>query len=204
MQNYRCIFRPVFVLAFCLFLSLAVTAQQVEPNPFDQSESYDVLLQVIAPAVAGNEQKDLPKELADLSRRVKADFGISRLRPVYTLFARVSDKGSINNKGISFNETAAFPDFLEWQLMSVRSEKSSSGKRILRTKGFRFGAKLPLNLSRSKDVGSIAPAQYEQIGLTLGELNLQEGVPVLVGMLNGPEGNDQLFLVLSIKIAENR
>ncbi|HET6646250.1 MAG TPA: hypothetical protein VFH01_02905, partial [Pyrinomonadaceae bacterium] len=92
------------------------------------------------------------------------------------------------------------PSFNEFKVDNVKLTTEESGKSVVRMVGFRFGARIPVQMeSVMAASGSSAPVfQYQNTGLNT-DISVREGEPVVVGTLNvGPSG-DAIILVMSAR-----
>jgi hypothetical protein len=70
-------------------------------------------------------------------------------------------------------------------------------------RGFRFGARVPIQTASIKDGGGVNPiVGYEPIGLTMSMIGLPFDTPTLVGTISLPKTTGTIFLVATVRAAE--
>ena len=191
----------IFALGLILFCSIFVAAQQVEP-------SYDVTLQLVIGSDDNAQRSDLPPELSNVSRQLKSSFKFSNYRLASTFLGRISNNGSFEYKSTSniFGQEVTSPtqSFIEWSAISLKAMPNAKGQSGFQAQTFRFGARVPVLMSNSKDESgkSFPVYNYEQIGLTLSKIGLSENVPTLVGTLTLPVTSGTIFLIMTVKSAD--
>ena len=190
---------------FCLLaIGPAVAFGQPEANSRVEP-SYEVSLQLLIGTNDGAQRADFPKDLSAISQHLKSSFAFSNYRLSGTYLGRISNNGTFEYKSVdnlSGKESGANPQtFLEWSVINLKSGATAKGPAGFQAQAFRFGARVPVTTATVKDdTGKERPlVNYENIGLTLSKLGLQEGVPTLVGTLNLPGANDTIFLVMTVK-----
>jgi len=202
MNQPKSIFATVFVFGVFL-LTAAASFAQPKSEP-----SYQVSLQFVIGSNDAAPRSELPASFSAISRQLKANFAFSNYRLASTFLGRVSDSGAFAYKSVSNilgQETGgASPTFLEWSLnnfMRIPSEKGPAG---FQAEAFVFGARVPVvsNSFRDESGKSSQVINYEQIGLTLRKIGLSENVPTLLGTLTLPGTTGTIFLVVTVKSAD--
>ncbi|MFT3744971.1 MAG: hypothetical protein QM785_11850 [Pyrinomonadaceae bacterium] len=165
--------------------------------------NYEVTLQVLMGSNDGSAKGSLPGNLSAVSQQLRSKVGYSNFRLAGTIIGRMAVKGSFEYKSYSdmFGQDPKFRTFLEVNLVNLKnniSDKASSGVDL---DALRFGANVPVVVGyRRDDSGKDQPSvNYERIGLSLGKLGLPENSPTLVGTLDLPNGNEMIFLVVTVK-----
>ncbi len=186
---------PIFV--FCAALFASAEAQTVQPTSKDTP--IHVELRVLIASTNQRASGKLPANLSTVSRQVNELVGQTDLRIAETHFGRIGHRGSMNYKSLAnvavYPGDIDTPSIMDWNLQGV--EIGLQGN--LTAKSFRFGARIPI---RGASVGTEANAprvvNYEDIGVSLGELTVSNGVPTLVGSLSLPNSEGKMFLVLTL------
>lgn len=166
--------------------------------------AYEAVLHVLAATNQANAGEPVPQSLSALSRQLRNDLGTGNLRLVNTYVGRLSGMGSLEYKGVSnayANEPeTGNPSFLDWRLMNMKPLQNTTGQNVFQFDTFRFGARVPIKMGHRDEGGkSVAPINYEAIGLTLNRMSIRENVPTLVGTLTQPKTDGTLFIVLTVK-----
>jgi hypothetical protein len=201
MQSQKRLFSLLNYSLLFLITSISISAQPLQPA----ESNYDATLHVLVASGQGSTGTELPQSLSSVSRQVKNEFGVSNLRLINTYLGRMTDQGSLEQKGVSNAYTPepqpGSPSFLDWNLVGLRTSQGSNGQDTLQFQSFRFGARIPVRIGVVQDERAPAPVNYESIGLTLQRLNLRENSPTLIGTLIQPKTDATLFLVLTVKDA---
>lgn len=167
------------------------------------------LLLATKTAVNGDDEKP-PASLDAVVKQLRSVFGFKNYRLVTTLLNRVSSGGKLNLRWVGSPllagtaATAATPGFNEFYVEKVRLAQDEQGRDVVKMENFKFGARIPIQVSTVASNGNSAPiVQYEQTGITT-DISMREGEPTIVGTLNvGPSG-DALIIVVSAKRPASR
>ncbi len=200
-------FRILLTVLFCAGLTAAAAVSAFgQPEANTRVEpSYEVSLQLLVGSNDGSQKADFSQELSAISQHLKSSFAFSSYRLAGTFLGRISNTGNFEYKSvgnISGKELGINPQtFLEWSVINLKSGTTVKGPSGFQAQAFRFGARVPVTTATVKDdTGKERPLlSYENIGLTLSKLGLQEGVPTLIGTLNLPGASDTIFLVMTVK-----
>lgn len=210
MNRSKFIFQIAFSLLFCLLLFTAANAQ---PSAKPQGDpSYDIFLQVIVGSNEAGERAELPGNLSNISRQLKANFAFSNYRLATTFIGRIGNEGNFEYKSVGniFGEETdgESQTFLEYSLNNFRAMQEPRSDAAFQIGNFRFGARVPVKMgSPGKDEnGKALPAMvaYEQIGIAASRLAVPENTPTLMGTLVLPKTRGTVFLVLTAKAAGQR
>lgn len=202
MNQPKFIFRAAFVFSVIL-TSAAVSFGQQKVEP-----SFDVSLQLVIGSNDAGQRSDLPSNLSTISKQLKTNFAFSNYRVAGTLLGRISDTGTFEYRSVSNilgqESAAGSPTFLEWTMANFRSLPTAKGQPGFQAQTFRFGARVPVITGNFKDeAGKSNPViNYEQIGVTFSKLGLAENVPTLLGSLSLPGTTGTIFLVITIRSAD--
>jgi hypothetical protein len=174
------------------FICISTAAAQQAPAAAS-GQSYDVVLQVLVGSDTP-QSADFPKELAAVTRDLRARYQHAGYRIANTFLGRVAENGNLEYKSVTNlvrKETAESPTFLDWSL--ARLSSPDEGK-VLHADAFRFGARIPLHLG-----GPGTTLSYETIGLNVNRLAIAPRTPTLLGTLDLPDTAGTMFLVVTVK-----
>jgi hypothetical protein len=121
-----------------------------------------------------------------------------------TYYGRLANGGSLEYKSVSsltdLSTELDSPTFLEWSLANFRSEPGA-GKPVLSMQAFRFGARVPIVVTKIPgEAGkTTAVTNYESVGLTLNKLSVSDNVATLIGTISLPRTTGTVFLVMAIR-----
>jgi hypothetical protein len=193
--------RPVIftaIIAICLTLCVSADAQQ----PLTPDTNYDVTLQLVIGSNEAGFTSDLPADLGPVSNQIRSNFEFSGYRLASTFFGRIASNGNFDYNSVASLEgkdlSSAVPTFLDWSLRDLRA---APGSRGLQAASFRFGARVPVI------VGDASKGQqgvnYENLGVSLNRVGLNENTPTLIGTLHLPGTTGTVFLVVTIRPTQN-
>jgi hypothetical protein len=210
MTRSKFIFQIAFSLLFGLLLFTAAHAQA--PAKPQGDPSYDIFLQVIVGSNEAGERAELPANLSNISRQLKANFAFTNYRLATTFIGRVGNEGNFEYKSVSniFGEDTEgeFQTFFEYSLSNFRAMQDPRSDAAFQIGLFRFGAKIPVKMGSSgKDENGktlAAAVAYEPIGITATRLAVPENTPTLMGTLILPKTRGTVFLVLTARAAGQR
>jgi hypothetical protein len=148
--------------------------------------------------------ENLPVALESVVKQLRNSLPFKNYRLAATLINRVKNDGRLNLQWVggpllpAAAASGNTPSFNEFHINRVRLGTGSDGRDIVQMDGFKFGAKIPIQLGTA--LASNAPSapiiNYEPTGLNT-DISMREGEPVIVGTLNvGPSG-DAIILVIS-------
>lgn len=205
MNRSKFIFSTTVSLLLCLFLFTAAYSQAPARAPGDPS--YDIFLQVVVGSNEPGDRAELPANLSNLSRQLRATFGFSNYRLATTFIGRIGNEGNFEYKSVAniFGEETEgeFQTFSEYSLSNFRQLAEPRSDAAFQIGTFRFGAKIPVRMgSPIKDEnGKALPSvvAYEPIGITATRLAIPENTPTLMGTLLLPKTRGTVFLVLTVK-----
>lgn len=206
--------RIVNTILFATVISVAVTARPVlaqtsgstSQTGIEEDVNLDTQLYLL---IATNQQVDyakLPTTLTRVIEQLRGSLPFKNYRLAATLINRVKNNGRLSLQWLGGPllplpaSSSNTPSFNEFKVDNVKLTTEESGKSVVRMVGFRFGARIPVQMeSVMAASGSSAPVfQYQNTGLNT-DISVREGEPVVVGTLNvGPSG-DAIILVMSAR-----
>ncbi|HET9789125.1 MAG TPA: hypothetical protein VFP47_18460 [Pyrinomonadaceae bacterium] len=206
--------RIVNTILFATVISVAVTARPVlaqtsgstSQTGIEEDVNLDTQLYLL---IATNQQVDdakLPTTLTRVIEQLRGSLPFKNYRLAATLINRVKNNGRLSLQWLGGPllplpaSSSNTPSFNEFKVDSVKLTGEETGKSVVRMDGFRFGARIPVQMeSVMAASGSSAPVfQYQNTGLNT-DISVREGEPVVVGTLNvGPSG-DAIILVMSAR-----
>lgn len=197
--------RKISILSFAaaiLFGGLSVFAQ----GPAETyGPSYEATLHVVLGSDDAAQKGGLPKAIDAVTKQIRDNFAFGNYRLMNTYYGRLANNGSLEYKSVSSLQNAASdidsPTFLDWQLTNFRRDANTTGRNTLSMQAFRFGARVPLVVSRVPgEGGKTKPVtNYESVGLTLQRISIPENNPTLIGTISLPRTTGTVFLVLTIR-----
>ncbi len=196
--------KRIFILFnFSLLFLITAISISAQAQPQQAESNYEATLHVLVASSQAPAGSDLPQSLSAVARQVRGEFAVSNLRLIHTYLGRMSNQGSLEQKGVSNAYTPdpqpGSPSFLDWNLHGLRSSQGPAGQDMHQFQVFRFGARVPVRVGVFQDEKTPAPINYESIGLTLNRLSVRENTPTLIGTLTQPKTDATLFLVLTVK-----
>ena len=206
--------RIVSTILFATLISVAVTVRPVlaqttgstSQTGIEEDVNLDTQLYLL---IATNQQVDdakLPNTLTRVVEQLRGSLPFKNYRLAATLINRVKNNGRLSLQWLGGPllplpaSSSNTPSFNEFKVDNVKLTTEESGKSVVRMVGFRFGARIPVQMeSVMAASGSSAPVfQYQNTGLNT-DISVREGEPVVVGTLNvGPSG-DAIILVMSAR-----
>jgi len=184
--------------AICVTLCLSATAQQA-PTP---DTNYDVTLQLVIGSNEAGSKTDLPADLGPLTKQIRSNFDFSGYRLASTFFGRIASNGNFDYNSVASIEgkdlSSSVPTFLDW---SLRDLHSAPGSRGLQASSFRFGARVPVLIGDSSK--GQQGVTYENLGVGLNRVGLNENTPTLIGTLHLPGTSGTVFLIMTIRPTQN-
>lgn len=193
------------MLAALTVLTAIAAANAQQPTQLEPS--YDVALQVLVGSNEGT-GSEIPHTLAPVAKRIRESFGLTNYRLATSFVGRIANHGSFEYKStsnISGQESReAQQTFLDWSLRDLRTMTAADGQIGFQAEGFRFGARVPVAINSSPDAaGKPAIAySYEPIGIGLTRVGVKNGSPTLIGTLNLPGTSGTVFLIMTVKAAD--
>ena len=174
-------------------------------SPAAIDQSYEATLHVLIGSDDTGQGADLPKSLDGVTKQIGESFSFKNYRLLNTYYGRLANGGALEYKSVSSLKDVSTeldsPTFLEWQIANFRNEPAASGRSSLSMQMFRFGARVPIVVSKLPgDAGkSAAVTNYESVGLTLNKLSVSENVPTLIGTISLPRTTGTVFLMMAIR-----
>lgn len=190
----------------CL-LSLTNSFAQTQPKP-KAEPSYDVVLQILTASNNSGDKTNVPQTLSNVVKKLKSIYSFSNYRLDSTYLQRVANSGNLNFKSvvneIEQDQDNYNPIFSEWTLNGLQSMPNSKGQETIQFQSFRITQRFPVLNSNYKDENGKTSkgVNYEQIGLSMQRFGVPEDVPTIVGSLSTSKPNGLLFLVLTVKPAQ--
>ena len=183
-------------------ISFAQTDNKTQAEP-----SYEVVLQILVASNEAGDKSNVPPSLAPIVRKLKTTYTLSNYRLTSTYLQRIANTGNVEFKSVSTpplpGTNSDAPIFSEWTLGRLMSTTGEKGANSIQLQNFRFGQRVPIKSAGFNGDGKQIPIlNYESIGLTMQKLNLTENVPTVVGSLSTSNPEELMFLVLTVKRAE--
>lgn len=193
------IFKIIALSVFCFLSSNSAFAQAVSKTSVEPS--YEVMLQVLVGSNSAEQKSVLSGNLSALTKNLRNRVSFANFNLTSTSLQRVANYGNLQIKNVfgggSENSTAGTPVFSEWSIGQLQTSTADAVSRnSFQITNFRFGQRVPVRLAG----GAV---NYEQVGLSLEKLNLPEGVPTVIGSFSTEKPDEMMFLVLTVKRAEN-
>ncbi len=209
--------RIVSTILFATLVAIFATRDQPvlaqSPGPSSQKETKDDETNLdtqLYLLIATNQDVDdakLPAALEGVVRQLRNSLPFKNYRLAATLINRVKNDGRLNLQWVggpllpAAAASGNTPSFNEFRINTVKLLTGSDGRDIVRMEGFKFGAKIPIQMGTvlaSNAPGSAPIINYEPTGLNT-DISMREGEPVIVGTLNvGPSG-DAIIVVMSAR-----
>ena len=206
--------RIVSTILFAALISVAVAMRPVlaqttgatSQTGIEEEVNLDTQLYLL---IATNQEVDdakLPSTLTRVIEQLRGSLPFKNYRLAATLINRVKNNGRLSLQWLGGPllpvpaSSSNTPSFNEFKVDSVKLTTGEAGKNVVRMDGFRFGARIPVQVeSVMASSGASAPVfQYQNTGLNT-DISVREGEPVVVGTLNvGPSG-DAIILVMSAR-----
>jgi hypothetical protein len=204
--------KPNFIFSIAAVFLVCLTFSS---NSFGQSQlkqiepSFEVILQVLT-ASNGTGDKSVaaavPQNLSNVIKKLKANYSFSNYRVSSTFFQRVANSGNLEFKGVSNepNQDVYAPIFSEFTLGQLLALPDARGQNSISIQSFRFGQRVPVKTANYKDETgkSNAVLNYENVGLTMQKLALPLDTPTIIGNLSTSKSDELIFLILTVKPAE--
>ena len=198
-------------LTVCVITVTQVSAQaQGSASPAsaqerrDEDTNVDTQLYLLVATNKDEPGARLPSSLDPVVAQLRKSLPFRNYHLAATLLNRVKNEGLLSLQWVGGNfmatgaATNSTPSFNEFRIQQVKLSSNAAGQPIINMRGFRFGARIPIQSGTAVAAnGPAAPIiNYEGTGLNT-EISMREGEPVIVGTLNvGPSG-DALILVIS-------
>jgi len=184
-------------------VSAQSSGQSNQKETKDDETNLDTQLYLL---IATNQPVDdakLPVALEGVVKQLRISLPFKNYRLAATLINRVKNDGRLNLQWVggpllpAAAASGNTPSFNEFHINRVRLVTGSDGRDIVRMEGFKFGAKIPIQMGTA--LASNAPSapiiNYEPTGLNT-DISMREGEPVIVGTLNvGPSGDAIIFVI---------
>ncbi|HEY0429182.1 MAG TPA: hypothetical protein VGC76_15485 [Pyrinomonadaceae bacterium] len=199
MNKLRFIFLIAVFFLTGLLSPVTSLAQTESQNQQSRAEpSYEVVLQILIASNIG--RNTTPAALSNVLRKLKTNYSFSDYRLAQTYVERTSfaveHKGMLSD--LSQSQSSTTPVFSEWKLVGLKSSPDAKGQNSIQFQNFSFGARIPVVVT-SKGESDVS---YESIGLNLTKFSLSENVPTVVGSLSTSKADELMFLVLTVRPAE--
>lgn len=194
----------LFAGLFCFSISFA----QNEANQNQKAEpSFDVILQTIIASNNDSEKSALAPNLSGVVKKLKLNYPLANYNLSSTYLQRVANTGNVEFKSVSTrqNQNTSAPVFSEWNLGQLWTLPDAQGKNSIQVRNFRFGQRVPVNSVTGKDEAGnpTSSTVYESVGITMQKLSLNENTPTVIGSLTTSKPDEIMFLILTVKSAEN-
>lgn len=198
MNQQKALLSSATILFFLLAGAFPAFSQQDQKPQIEPS--YEAVLQVV---IGSDQAGELPQNLASTARQLRSTFGFSGYRLANTFVGRFSSGGSLEYKSVADifgqSQDSEIPTFLDWNMGRLRVAQDERGQTAFQTDMFRFGARVPVRVGQP----NAAAVNYESIGLSTARLSIPTGRPTLIGTLSLPKTSGTMFLVMTVRQAEN-
>jgi hypothetical protein len=185
-------------------VSAQSSSQSNQKETKDDETNLDTQLYLLIATNQAVDDAKLPAALEGVVKQLRTSLPFKNYRLAATLINRVKNDGRLNLQWIggpllpAAAASGNTPSFNEFHINRVKLVTGSDGRDLVRMEGFKFGAKIPIQMGTA--LASNAPTapiiNYEPTGLNT-DISMREGEPVIVGTLNvGPSG-DAIILVIS-------
>ena len=185
-------------------VSAQSSGQTNQKETKEDETNLDTQLYLLIATNQGVDDAKLPASLEAVVKQLRISLPFKNYRLAATLINRVKNEGRLDLQWVggpllpAAAASGNTPSFNEFRINRVRLVTGSDGRDIVRMEGFKFGAKIPIQMGTA--LASNAPdapiINYEPTGLNT-DISMREGEPVVVGTLNvGPSG-DAIILVIS-------
>lgn len=185
-------------------VSAQASGQSNQKETKDDETNLDTQLYLLIATNQAVDDAKLPAALESVVKQLRISLPFKNYRLAATLINRVKNDGRLNLQWVggpllpAAAASGNTPSFNEFHISRVKLVTGSDGRDLVRMDGFKFGAKIPIQMGTA--LASNAPSapiiNYEPTGLNT-DISLREGEPVVVGTLNvGPSG-DAIILVIS-------
>ncbi|MDQ3180486.1 MAG: hypothetical protein M3Q33_08200 [Acidobacteriota bacterium] len=207
MTKPKTIFTTAAFFIVCL-MSLTNSFAQTETRQRQAEPSYEVVLHILTASNSASDKMSVPPTLSNVVKKLKTIYSFSNYRLDSTYLQRVANTGNIEFKSVTNeanqNQENYIPIFSEWTLGGLQSLPDSKGQNSIQFQNFRFGQRIPIRTSSYKDENGKTNnvVNYEQIGLTMQRFGVPENVPTIVGSLSTTKPDELMFLVLTVKPAQ--
>lgn len=178
----------------------------------DDETNLDTQLYLLIATNQAVDDPKLPAALDAVVKQLRGSLPFKNYRLAATLVNRVKNNGRLNLQWVgspllpSAAASSNTPSFNEFRINTIKLTPASDGRDIVRMDGFKFGARIPIQMGTvlaSNAPGSAPVINYEPTGLNT-DISMREGEPVVVGTLNvGPSG-DAIILVISAHRSSRR
>lgn len=189
----------IFLIATFFLAGFLFPAASFAQSDNRNEPSYEVVLQILLASNTG--RNPTPAGLSNVLKKLKTNYSFIDYRLAQTYVERTSF--SVEHKGmlseLSQNQSSTTPVFSEWKLAGLRNAPDAKGQNSIQFQAFNFGARIPVVVSNSKGESLV---QYEYIGLSIARFSLAENVPTVIGSLSTSKSDELMFLVLTVKPAE--
>ena len=197
MKQIRLLFISIGVSGMLFFVPVLGFGQATADS------NYEVTVQILMGSDDASAPKgSLPGNLTAISQQIRSKVGLANYRLAGTIIGRIANQGGFEYKSFSdlFGPEPKFRSFLELNVAGLKADMAGK-EPALDIQQLKFGAQVPVVVGYRRDEsGNNQPSiNYERIGLTLSRLGIPDNVPTLVGTLDLPNGNEMMFLVVTVK-----
>lgn len=181
--------KSLLLAAFFIFSLSLTNALAQTPTAKPSEPSFDIILQTV---VASNDsgKTEIAPSLSGVVKKLKTDFPFINYRLTSTAFQRISNRGNLDSRSVSYLADNNLAVFSDWSISGLESSMDEKEQETIQIQNFRFGQRIPINNTTS----------YEQIGLTT-KFGLAKNMPTVIGSLTTPKPDELMFLILTVKSA---
>ncbi len=185
-------------------VSAQSSGQPNQKETIEDETNLDAQLYLLIATNQAVDDAKLPVALESVVKQLRIALPFKNYRLAATLINRVKNHGRLDLQWVggpllpAAAASGNTPSFNEFHINRVKLVTGSDGRDIVRMEGFKFGARIPIQMGAALASNAPGPPiiNYEPTGLNT-DISMREGEPVVVGTLNvGPSG-DAIILVIS-------
>ncbi|MGI8898199.1 MAG: hypothetical protein ACR2IB_07375 [Pyrinomonadaceae bacterium] len=187
-------------------VSAQSSGQSNQKETKDDETNLDTQLYLLIATNQAVDAAKLPVALEGVVKQLRISLPFKNYRLAATLINRVKNDGRLDLQWVggpllpAAATSGNAPTFNEFRINQVKLVTGSDGRDIVRMDGFKFGARIPIQMGTA--LASNAPGapiiNYQPTGLNT-DISMREGEPVVVGTLNGGPSGDAIILVISAR-----
>lgn len=194
------------VVVITMFTAGSIAAETSEGVGSRSIASYTVMTDIIVGSPeADSSKKD--KKISPAIEAVREEFDFASYSHSVRHFQSIGNGGSISFENMLQNlgslSAADNPIFTEWGYGGFFVDKDTPNSVIF--KSFRFRARIPVRYKGvQNEANSTAFVKYENMRLSLSNVELDLGIPRVIASLPMPGNGESLFFVIEVKQAGMR
>ncbi|MCY7345137.1 MAG: hypothetical protein LH614_02870, partial [Pyrinomonadaceae bacterium] len=136
--------KSLLLAAFFIFGLSLTNALAQTPTVRPSEPSFDIILQTV---VASNDfgKTEIAPSLSGVVRKLKTDFPFTNYRLTSTAFQRISNRGNLESKSVSYLADNNLAVFSDWSINGLESLIDEKNQETIQIQNFRFGQRIPIN-----------------------------------------------------------